>query len=480
MDVSALKALDTWPYRHRLADVMRSPVVTATADDTLAEAARRMVEAGVGALPVIDASGRVVGILSERDVLRLVAGGGDTGAKVGAWMSAPADTMAPDTFVYRALARLQRRGFRHVPVVDAQGRAVGMVSARTLLAQRAAFALALGDEIDVAPDASALRSPHDRLPALASALLADDVPPSAVAAVIAAVTRDMTERAAALAEAAMVRDGRGPAPCPWCLIVLGSAGRGESLLAPDQDNALIFEPPADSSDSVEEWLSAFAGHVNTILDAAGVPFCKGGVMAREPAYRRTPVGWREAVEDWLAHPDGEAVLAADIFFDLVPVAGDRALGTRLRTQAIGAAARAPMFLRRLAESLSGAEAALGWFGTIRVTNGRVDLKRAVLMPIVAGLRVLSLRHRIDEVATSERLRALRDHGVIGEADATALERARETAMTALLRQQITDIADGKPPGNLVDPRILGRDGRRDLRWSIERAALVPTLVGDAL
>lgn len=482
MDVSALRTLDSWPYRHRLADVMRAPVATVTADTTLAEAARRMVEAGIGALPVVDDGGCITGILSERDALRLAAeGGAPTAHTVGSLMSAPVDAMPADTFVYRALARMQRRGFRHMPVVDAAGHPVGMVSARTLLAQRAAFALALGDEIDVAADAAALRATHDRLPALATALLADDVSPPAVAAVIAAVTRDMTGRAAALAQAAMIEDGRGPAPCGWCLLVLGSAGRGESLLAPDQDNALILDPrPEQDASAVDDWFAAFAGRLNAILDSGGIPLCKGGVMAREADYRRTRAGWRTTVARWAENPDGEAVLAADIFFDLVSVAGDATLADGLRKDAIAAVASSPLFLRRLAEPVGGAEAALGWFGTIRLKEGRVDVKRAVLMPIVATLRVLALRRGIEQVATKERLRELRAQGVVSEADATALERARETAMAVLLRQQIADITAGKAPGNAVDPGILDRPARRALRWSIERATLMPGLVGDAL
>lgn len=482
MDVSALETLDSWPYRHRLADVMRSPVVTVTPDDTLADAGRRMVDAGVGALLVVDGEGRAIGILSERDMLRLVAEGGPPGARtVATSMTAPLDAMTADAFVYRALARMQRRGFRHMPVVDAEGRPVGMVSARTLLEQRAAFALALGDEIDVAPDAAALRATHDRLPALAAALLADDVSPASIAAVIAAVTRDMTARAAALAEAMMIRDGKGAAPCPWCLLALGSAGRGESLLAPDQDNALILDPGPDQDVArIDEWFAAFARATNAILDSGGIPFCRGGVMARESAYRRTREGWRAAVARWVSHPDGEAVLAADIFFDLVPVAGDAMLATRLRAEAIAAVAAAPAFLRRLAEPLGGADAALGWFGRLRLSEGRLDLKRAVLMPIVAGLRVLALRHGITHVATRDRLLSLGARGVVGEADSQALEVARETAMAALLRQQIADTAAGRPVGNTIDPRILDRAGRRALRAAIERAALMPTLVNDAL
>lgn len=50
--------------------VMRSPVVTIAPDDLLAEAARQMIDNRIGGLPVIDASGQIVGILTETDLLR--------------------------------------------------------------------------------------------------------------------------------------------------------------------------------------------------------------------------------------------------------------------------------------------------------------------------------------------------------------------------------------------------------------------------
>ena len=50
----------------------------------------------------------------------------------------------------------------------------------------------------------------------------------------------MTARAAEIAEAEMIAAGHGPAPADYALLVLGSGGRGESLLAPDQDNALVI------------------------------------------------------------------------------------------------------------------------------------------------------------------------------------------------------------------------------------------------
>ena len=55
----------------------------------------------------------------------------------------------------------------------------------------------------------------------------------------------LTQRAAVLAEQRMRKEGYGDAPCPYVLAVLGSAGRGESLLAMDQDNALICADGAE-------------------------------------------------------------------------------------------------------------------------------------------------------------------------------------------------------------------------------------------
>ena len=50
----------------------------------------------------------------------------------------------------------------------------------------------------------------------------------------------LTRRAAVLAEQQMQIEGHGPPPCPYAMLVLGSGGRGESLMAPDQDNAIVF------------------------------------------------------------------------------------------------------------------------------------------------------------------------------------------------------------------------------------------------
>jgi citrate synthase len=112
--------------------LMSSPPVTASADETVSRAAARMRERKVGAVVVTEGD-RPVGILTERDLIRLAAEGVDAAsATLGEWMTADPDTVGPDEPVSKAFHTLSERGYRHFPVVE-DGRLVGVVSIRDLL-----------------------------------------------------------------------------------------------------------------------------------------------------------------------------------------------------------------------------------------------------------------------------------------------------------------------------------------------------------
>lgn len=100
---------------------------------SLAEASLAMHAAGVGSIGVV-AEGDLVGILTERDILRAVAAGADTSADlVGAWMSTPVHTVDLETTVDEAALRLLERNHRHLPVVS-DGRLIAILSIRDVLA----------------------------------------------------------------------------------------------------------------------------------------------------------------------------------------------------------------------------------------------------------------------------------------------------------------------------------------------------------
>src|ERR1700728_3370302 len=114
-------------------DLMTSPAVTCAADDSLAAAARTMQEADTGSVVVTD-DGKVVGILTERDLLRGAGGGGGPeGGGGGRWMPPPPAVLGPAERADAAWASLTSHHYRHLPVVEGD-RCVGVVSLRDLMA----------------------------------------------------------------------------------------------------------------------------------------------------------------------------------------------------------------------------------------------------------------------------------------------------------------------------------------------------------
>jgi citrate synthase len=124
---------DSGTNERNVGDIMSRPVVTARPADTVAIAAQRMHEHHVGSVVVIDAEDRAIGILTERDMIRIGAAGSDAStAKVSEWMTPEPDTV-PSTMLARdAFASIAEHGYRHIPVVD-DNKLVGIVSIRDLM-----------------------------------------------------------------------------------------------------------------------------------------------------------------------------------------------------------------------------------------------------------------------------------------------------------------------------------------------------------
>ena len=99
---------------------------------TIAEAADALIEDGVGSLAVVEGR-QLVGIITERDVVRAVAEGADPEEEsVAQWMSDTPDTFGPDVEVSEAAAWLLEMGYRHMPVMQ-DGELLGIVSIRDIL-----------------------------------------------------------------------------------------------------------------------------------------------------------------------------------------------------------------------------------------------------------------------------------------------------------------------------------------------------------
>lgn len=115
-----------------ISNVYRPGVLSCRAEDRLDQVARRMVEEDVGALAVYDGE-RVAGIITERDIVGALAAGATPESWAIAHASTRLKTAALDEDSGEVARRMLDEGIRHLPVDD-EGRLVGMVSMRDLLA----------------------------------------------------------------------------------------------------------------------------------------------------------------------------------------------------------------------------------------------------------------------------------------------------------------------------------------------------------
>jgi CBS domain-containing protein len=123
-----------------LADVMRTEVIVVAPEDTLGEVAERMSAVNVGAVVVKD-YGRLIGILTERDMLKAMAARVHTSeARVRQWMTEDPLTASADMEVEEAAQIMLEHNFRHLPIVDDGGAVVGLVSMRRVVAATKAAA----------------------------------------------------------------------------------------------------------------------------------------------------------------------------------------------------------------------------------------------------------------------------------------------------------------------------------------------------
>ena len=115
-----------------LGELMTKELLEVAPEDTLGQAAEAMVERGVGSAVVSD-FGRLIGILTERDLLRAVAGRVHSSeARVREWMTQEPITASVTTELEEAARTMLDQGFRHLPVVD-DDRAIGIVSIRDVV-----------------------------------------------------------------------------------------------------------------------------------------------------------------------------------------------------------------------------------------------------------------------------------------------------------------------------------------------------------
>jgi CBS domain-containing protein len=129
----------------KASDIASRSLITVSSDASVLEAARRMVQDNVGLLVVCDPknSERLLGVISERDIIRAVASGHALPSKVHTIATRNPITVDVNSDVAEAAKAMNQNGIRHVIVVDGSNTPKGVISMRDLVGERATLSAIL-------------------------------------------------------------------------------------------------------------------------------------------------------------------------------------------------------------------------------------------------------------------------------------------------------------------------------------------------
>lgn len=449
-------------------DFMKTPA-SVPSDSPCIYAVSSMAKEGASAVAITDSEGRPVGIVTERDVTRRMVFHIDPDDPIGSVMSSPVLTIEADEYLYQAIAHMRRRGVRHMPVVDDQGYLVGMLSLRDALAVAAGRLMGQIERLTQENTVDGLREMKAVQVTLAEELLADNLPAPEVQAMLTRLNNDIYRRIVDATLGAMEEDGWGKPPVAFTAIVMGSGGRGENYLFPDQDNGFILAPyPDEDHTRIDAFFIELAERMTRDLDAVGFPLCNGYCMAVNPLWRKTLPQWIDQIGLWGRKHNFVAIRLSDIFFDFQPVWGDRDLATQLRAKVTDYLKTNHFFLQTMYHEEKDHNVALGWFGGLQVERdneeykGQINLKHTGTIPLVEAIRLLALREGVPQTSTLGRITALHEKGVLDDNEHEVLSRAFEFLTDLLLRQQIEDFQAGRRVSYYIDPETLSQRKRKIL------------------
>ena len=217
-----------------LGALVHRPAVECPPETTAGNAARLMAEADVSCLLVRLSDG--FGIVTDSDLRRkLIARDRSYDTPVRELMVAPALTFRPERLAVDAMIDMLDAGIHHLPIVEAGGVAVGVVTATDLMYLESRTPFALRRSIAHAATVEEVVEAASHLPQVVVSLTRAGVVATDIGRVLALQSDTATVR---LIDLALAR--HGSAPSAWAWMALGSTARREASLASDQDNALAY------------------------------------------------------------------------------------------------------------------------------------------------------------------------------------------------------------------------------------------------
>ncbi len=440
-------------------------LVPATA--SVQDAARRMGAGGGSALLVVDTlvpgrKSQVVGILTDRDIRnRLVAAGLDYATPVADVMTRRLVSIEADRLVFEAMLTMLRHNIHHLPVLQ-YGEPLGIIDQGDIIRYESQNSLFVVRRLFRQSSVEELAKLSGDVAACFRRMVAEGGNARMIGSAMAVIGRSFKQRLLELGEEIL-----GPPPVPYCFLALGSMARDEQILSSDQDNAMILDDRYDP-DAHGAYFEKLAYFVCDGLNACGYPYCRGGIMATNPRWRKPLRVWQEYFDDWIANPEPGALLHSAIFFDLQGVWGEIAWAEQLHRRVLERSRNSPRLLHCMARNALSRKPPLGFFkGFVMEADGRhsnsINIKRRGSAPLVELIRVHALAVGSEALNSFDRLDDVIAADILPRGRGQDLKDALEFIVMVRNRHQALDLDAAREPDNNIEPDNLSEFERKHLK-----------------
>ena len=478
--------LSSEPFKHRLKDIMSTPVITCSPSTPISQVARIFSQQHISTIAIIGTTGKLLGLVSERDLINkvLALDCNPTVVYASDIMDKTPPTLPADAFFYEALLTMIRRHGKYILVVE-HGFPLGVITMGDLTRLRKTSTLSIVSRIEAAETTAELSYAAKLIQKVTVNMVTDKASANDICEVVSELNDLITRRLLVLAEAALDKRGLGLPPLDYCWLTLGSGGRKEQTLSSDQDNALIYaQPPQDQEQQVKEYFLTLANFVVNGLEEAGFSKCKHNIMANNPVWCQSLQAWKNAGNSWIFTPTEESFRQFTIFLDYRAVYGQERLAQELRDFAHRLFRLAPTILHHMAKDDLQTRVPLGLFKQVILEKKQghkdeVDIKGSACVHIVDCIRIFAMREGIFDTSTLARLNKLVSLEAISADDAEYYEAAYQSLMMFRIRGNLQKLSKGLVPDNYLNPNTLSKRQRTVLRESFIAIDRLQTFTGSS-
>ena len=410
---------------------------------------------------LVEENRHICGIITEKDILKRVAFSANEQTTVNQVMSQSVKFVYDDDLLFHAVGKMRKLNLNHLPVFDLNLKVLGMIDMnRALTAEIGDIVFQIDHMTYDEQDVSGLIRIKQQQINLAQNLINRNVNTGDISYLLSFLNNVIYRRAIRLAEKRVKEKNIIKEIPNFSVIVMGSGGRMESFLHPDQDNGLIYETNVNEDPKkIDLYFEELAKDFTKTLDDCDIPFCKGDLMASNPLWRKSLPDWKIQIEQWLDKHAPQDMRYIDMLYDFRSVYGKIELAEELRSF-VNHKLQEKKLLKFLYFSEEQSDAAIGFFGQFILekndeqNKGYLNLKHTGTLPLVESIRLYSIKNKITKISTFERLEELNKLKVLTDDETDFFKNAHRFMSKILLINQVERAQQGLEIKNFINPKKL--------------------------